>query len=267
MSKDSVRLIGAGLRIGDTADNEECPFCQVRHERKFSVTRVDGGLLYNCYRAKCGESGFVPEVGSWERRTKPDVPVHRPYLGKLYPASEEDEQWFLSTWGVLPSHLRVADSGHFAFPLLSPLGEVRGWVLRNPVWSGRDGCPRCVVDGPKSLTYKNRAEDPALSWTGKYRKLLVLCEDYVSASKISLTGWTGVALNGVHLTYEGVKEIAAQAPLAVVIWLDPGAEQAAYCILNKWGMTFNFCCVIVGDKDPKDYTVEEIREKLGAVRW
>ena len=265
-----IRLHAADLRIGDTLDGIECPFCRVGHERKLSITRVDGGLLYNCYRAKCAESGFIPDAGSWERKTAPDKPVHRPYLGKLYPLSDADEEAFLFNWGIVPTGAGVSESGHYAFPMFSPRGERRGVVLRNPVWSGRWMPRPAVLGSAKSLNYKDRGDDPNISWSARIGggpRHVVLVEDYISACKVSEAGYIGVALNGVHLTYEAVREIRTIDPVSVGIWLDPGAETKAYNIPNKWGLTFNFTYVIIKDIDPKDFTVPEIKEILDAVRW
>ena len=37
-----------------------CPFCRAGHETSFVVTRGEEGIKYNCWRAKCGEHGFIP---------------------------------------------------------------------------------------------------------------------------------------------------------------------------------------------------------------
>src|SRR3990167_950290 len=46
------------LPVGQSCRFDECPFCFAK-EKSFSVTRIDEGILYNCFRAKCGKRGFI----------------------------------------------------------------------------------------------------------------------------------------------------------------------------------------------------------------
>lgn len=284
MEKDLIRVTAAKLSIGETLDNEWCPFCQASHEKKLSITRVEGGLLYNCYRAKCGQSGYIPEKGVWEQRKDPQKPVNRPYTGGLRCLNFEEIRFFHEAFGVTGDeyvtsgmdlreehHIRVATKyGYFAFPLTGPSGKNRGWLLRQPSWKGIENVPLVpTVDKGRVLTYKNKGSDPNISWVriDPAPNRFVLVEDWLSARKVSQTRmYTGIALNGVSANYQAISEIAKEDPLTVSIWLDPGAERAAWKLYEKWGLTFNFCNVIVGDKDPKYYTESEIRSMLD-VGW
>jgi hypothetical protein len=272
-TRGSIRLLAADLYVGDTASNILCPFCGVQHEKKFSITRTEGGLLYNCYRAKCGESGFVPDEGAWIQRTKPDVPVDRPYIQKLYPIEDIDVEFFEHHFGISTSYIRqirLTEDGRYALPLFSPQGARRGWCIRQPVWSGLPQIRGAVPGMPKAQTYKDRAYYPNTGWSRtapQIRPKIVLTEDVFSAAKVAAAGYTTVSLQGISLSYDGAKEIKQADPLFVAIWLDPGAESAAYRLLDKWGLTFNYTCVIVGDKDPKYYSKDEIEEKLSVIRW
>jgi len=276
MSKEAIRLAGSDLSMGETEDNLFCPFCGVTHEQKLSITRVQGGVLYNCYRAKCGAKGFVPDYGAWEQRpSTPTVPVNRPYRGKLYPMGEKDEEFFMLQWGIEAREfgIRVTEDNRYALPLKSPKAEYRGWVLRMPSWSNVSYDVPLKFSGegspPKASTRKDKADDPNISWAtcALPTAPVVLVEDYISACKVSLAGATGVSLSGTNLNYAGVREIKLVDPERLYIWLDPGAERAAYNIQSQWGLTFNWSSVIVGDKDPKDHTVDEIREKLSVAGW
>lgn len=283
MSKQAVKLIAADLAVGEDSGFVQCPFCMAEHEEKFSVTRTETGLLYNCFRASCGASGFLG-TGYWEADygEKPVRPKRRPYLYPLQDLTVEDREFFKSTWGVYPTGFKVTERDEYAFPLNDARGYRKGWVIRQPIWKGRE-CHRHGVDNddyPKAMTYKDKPEYSKLSWgkknvehcngveLGPLKNLhIVIVEDVLSAWKVTQCSHAiGVALNGAQMGYEDVKEIGAQRPVAVSIWLDPDATSQAYKIQHKWGLSFNFCHVITSEHDPKDMSREDIKEKLN-VGW
>ena len=59
ITKTFIIQAGADLPLDGQSESIRCPFCEVLHENKFSVKRVDEGFVYNCFRGKCGASGFV----------------------------------------------------------------------------------------------------------------------------------------------------------------------------------------------------------------
>jgi len=271
MSKQAVKLLAEGLSVGEDTGFVECPFCQAPHEQKFSVTRIDTGLLYNCFRASCGASGFVG-TGYWEadKGQKPVKPKRRPYTHPLTPLTAEDFEFFYFTWGIKPNGFMVTDQDEYALPMLSPVSYRKGWVIRQPMWKGRT-CHRHGVPGkPKALSYKDEPHYSRLSWSDEPTDAdhIVVVEDILSAWKIGQSSNAiGVALNGADMGYEEVKEIGAVRPVSVSVWLDPDATNQAYKIVHKWGLSFNYCSVITSDKDPKDISPEEIKEKLSNVGW
>lgn len=272
MSKQEVKLLAADLRVGEDSGFIPCPFCRAEHEEKFSITRSETGLLYNCFRASCGASGFIG-TGYWEAEygEKPARPKRRPYLGKVLPLEGQDIKFFRDTWGLRNTEgFGVTDRDEYILPLLAPDGYRKGYVVRQPQWKGRSTCPRKGVEGkPRALTYKDEPHFSKLSWSHqRSSKHVVIVEDIISAWKISQVGAArGVALNGAQMGYEDVKEVGAQRPGVVTVWLDPDATNAAYKIQSKWGLSFNFCHVVTSHSDPKDMTEEEIKEKLDVAFW
>lgn len=289
--RNTIRLYAEGMEVGEDLTNLECPSCQVGHEKKFSISRVEGGILYNCYRGKCGFKGFIPDVGLWETRSDPTRPVNRPFTGDVFPLNEQETQFFMDTFGLdylrVSADLRRTDHYgrfHYVLPIHGPYELWRGHQLRQPHWYGVEHIPHSEEydpNYPKASTYKNKYTDPVISWAATKaqrseilygeRMHVVLVEDYLSAMRVSCPEQrvVGVALNGTQLNYEGVKEIKKINPLAVSIWLDPGAEHAAYRILKEWGLTFNYTNVIVSEymKDPKYHTDEELEEVLPQQLW
>jgi hypothetical protein len=267
MSKQAVKLLAENLSVGEDTGFIDCPFCQAPHEQKFSITRIDNGLLYNCFRASCGAAGFVG-TGYWEaeKGERPVKPKRRPYTHPLFELLQEDENFFADTWSIMPRGYMVTDQDEFALPILGPTGYRKGWVIRQPLWKGRN-CHRHGVPGkPKALTYKDEPEHSRLSWGQKSldeQAHIVIVEDILSAWKVSQYSTAiGVALNGADMGYEEVKEIGSTRPLAVSIWLDPDATNQAYKIQSKWGLSFNLCSIITSEKDPKDISPEEIKERV-----
>jgi hypothetical protein len=268
-----VRLLGADLRVGESTTTE-CPACG--KEKKFSITRVDRGLLFNCYRGKCGFSGMVSDVIEHDLETIEKVePKNRPWIKPLLQLDKKDCEFFADRFDIpyAVDWMRVTEDNRYAQKISAPHEHAaRGWIIRNPTW---EDCPRkSDWPGPKAVLYQNNVNESKLSWTGPASSPLhvVLVEDYISALKISSVmprtpvATVGVALCGVHLDFAGVKEILAVNPLAVSIALDPDAQAAAYKMLQKWGLSFNACQVISLDQDPKDTPMEELWERL-TLRW
>lgn len=271
MTKQAVKLLAADLQVGEDTGFVQCPFCMAEHEEKFSVSRVDNGLLYNCFRASCGASGFIG-TGYWEADygEKPVRPKRRPYTGSLKSLEVRDLKYFEEAFGIHPNGFRVTERDEYALPLLDPIGRNKGWIIRQPRWKGIE-CPRKGnpnPDYPKALSYKNEPDHSKLSWGREVewdKDHLVIVEDILSAWKISqVSKHLGVSLNGVTMGYEEVKEIGRTRPLSVTIWLDPDATNAAYKIQRKWGLSFNYCSVITSEHDPKDMPAQAIKELLNA---
>ena len=55
-----IKAEALSLGVGDSRLSH-CPFCDncVPYSPSMSVTRVESGLLHNCFRAVCGAKGFV----------------------------------------------------------------------------------------------------------------------------------------------------------------------------------------------------------------
>jgi hypothetical protein len=269
VSKQAVKLLADGLGVGEDTGFVTCPFCQAEHEEKFSVTRIDTGLLYNCFRASCGAAGFVG-TGYWESEpgVVPTRPQRKPYTQSLHVLESADVDFFVDTWNLAPRGYRITDSDEYALPILGTTGFRKGWVIRQPRWKGVQ-CHRYGEPGkPKALTYKDEPDYSRLSWGKKCLDRwahVVLVEDILSAWKVSQCTYAyGVSLNGADLGYEEVKEVCSVSPLKVSIWLDPDATNQAYKIQSKWGMSFNDCAVLTGDDDPKALSQEILQEKLDA---
>jgi len=267
LSRQQVRLLAAGLAVGEQTGFLECPFCLASHENKFSIIRRAEGLVYNCFRASCPARGFV-STSAYDLGSSPVVtPVKapRPYKKPLEPIDSEDRRFFRRTWGLQADSFMVTLDDEYALPILNPIGYRKGWVIRQPRWKGRHCHRKGNPDRPKALTYKDEVKHSRLSWSYGKQDTLVIVEDILSAWKVGQSGGgRGVALNGADMGYAEVEEIETYNPARVVIWLDPDATSAAYRLQAKWGLCFRDCTVITSNADPKDISKDEIHERINA---
>lgn len=266
-----ARLLAADLAPGDTLRNQVCPSCGGGNTREtsFSVTRQHLGVLWNCYRASCGERGFAGTAGAlaqpaWEPKKM------RPYTGTLEKPLVSDRRYFFERFGldgqVSDAYIRVNDRDEYVLPVGDLNGYVRGYVVRQPAWKGDPEPPRTGIIGrPKALTYFH-VDAPLQALYRPGRQLsdaLVVVEDQISAMKIAQEGVTAVALLGTHVNAERVREWSQLRPREVVIALDPDATAAAIQIARTWGLAFDKMRVALLSEDPKDTDNADLLPELG----
>ena len=90
----------------------------------------------------------------------------------------------------------------------------------------------------------------------------VLVEDMLSAIKVGLAGYAGIALFGSYIKEKTVSNIAGSYD-QLAIWLDP--DKMGYAAKSKKRLTslgYNVVAVLTADKDPKDFNSEEIQKFL-----
>jgi len=270
---DEIRMMAEELPLDAQSEPSFCPFCKARHEHKFSMRRIKEGVLYNCFRGKCGARGFLPMGGGYSfgtHKERPEAKAHKSYdatgLRTLY---MEDEEFFERTWGIrehrLLNRVFVTPDDEYAFRITDEMGHTLGWHIRQPRWKGVT-CHRYGVPGaPKGMTYKNNPDGSKLSWfVGHHvRKSLVLVEDYISALKLSQFGYAVVCLFGTKIGDKDAQRIR-RSPLdfdEVLVWLDADAVNESYEMVKRYGVSLNMR-VIQTPSDPKDLSREVIQELI-----
>lgn len=255
------------LEVGEESRPMKCPFCQADHEHKFSVRRTAQGYLYSCFRAKCGESGFVRDNGHYVARNTPkEVEEHKSYdrAGYFTSISQQDFNFFVEQWGVdiRDKRLYITVDGEYAFAILGPKGNRKGWHIRQPRWKGVK-CHRLGAPGPKGMTYMDEKGTSKLAWfvNKEHNDTLILVEDLVSAMKVAKYRTCG-ALLGASLTQASVQEIRESGVTKVVVWLDPDAKSSGLDILTKHGLSLPNVMAISTDEDPKDTSDDDIKAIL-----
>ncbi len=262
MSKPEVRLLAVDLEVGQSI-TRECPWCK---RNKLSITRNEaGGLLYNCYRASCGERGFIPTDGVYEKPER-KAPKLKPYWGEKLPIKYSDAQYFYRRFGIqsdtAQEYIWVTDNDEYLLPICDPYGRERGYVQRQPVWKGdpapvRGGRP----DYPKARTWMH-AQGPTQAWYHNDNERVVIVEDQISGIAVMQAGLTCVALLGTHLDQDKVREIASVKPQEVIIALDADATNEALKLARKWGLAFKRTRVAILARDLKEECTDDIPEIL-----
>ncbi len=269
----SIELDAVGLEVGENLGDLECPFCGggSSGERKFSITRIDDGLLYNCYRASCPDGrGFIPTTGYLLAGPKPATASKwkGPYRGQFLPIEEKDREYFATRFDLGADYLGfvgVNDLNQYVLEVRTMDGYVRGYVVRRGGWTGDIPYPRTrSTVGPKSRAYSNREHDLLLSWHRgtKADSKLVIVEDQISAAKVAQAGYTGVALTGSYLGEDKVREIAMAQPARVILALDADATGTAFSTARRWGLAFRSLKVLPLQQDIKDMKHSDVVELL-----
>jgi hypothetical protein len=186
-------------------------------------------LMGTCHRASCGytapiEGTFVPVLGKREPRY-----YTRPYREP----SAEQEVIIYKRFGLPPGTVTGYNDIDDRF-ILSVDGPQHQ----------RRGCIAYSLSGakPKSLTYKEKLEQPFIHWTMRFNPpAIVLVEDWFSAEKVAEAGATGVALLGTNLNQEAVNEIKAVAAnwnVPTFVALDRDAYTKSLLYLSKYREQF-----------------------------
>lgn len=236
-----------------------CPFCGggSKKELSLSVTKDINRVLWNCHRASCGQNGTKGSRSGYLTTEKQRKQVKTSvYSGGLEYLSDAWLNYFDVELGITDTHMQrlrpmwATDAHRVAFPVFSPTGSRRGWVLRD--YSG--------TQSVKALTRMDVAE-PVTSW---YRPLhspsVIVVEDIPSAVRASAY-IDAVALNGSGVSADGALELASY--YSSVIWaLDADATAASLKLHKKYNMLFTDSQVLILQKDIKNTGEEKLTEIL-----
>ena len=260
-----ARLLAEHLPVNESL-RSACPECG---DSTFSVTRLRHSVVWNCFKASCPVKGYsTTSAASVEppRRKK----SLRPYTGAVERLSEEDLDYFRKRFDLEltpEGPIRASTDDRYIFPIYDSLERIRGYILRQPVWSGAPRSPRKGTRGSqaKALTYMH-AQGPTQSWypsAGTETTDLVLVEDQLSAISAQQGGVNAVALLGTHLNNDKVWEISQWQPSQVIIALDADATDQAFKLARKWGLAFPKTRVAILARDLKEEKTDDIRYILG----
>jgi hypothetical protein len=240
-----------------------CPFCNGggSGEKSCNITQREDTTLWNCHRASCLENGATGGRRNFIHIKSSDKENRKqrftPYEGQLEHLSQEWLEFLKAKIGWTAEHIGLArpmyaiDEDRVAFPIYSPMGRRRGWVLRSYASdAGRW----------KALTRMD-SETPHMSW---YRQQntsrVVIVEDIPSAVRVAQYA-DAVAINGGGIGPEYAREIAAH--YTSVVWaLDADATATAIAMHQKFSILFEQSRVQVLERDFKDESESNLEELL-----
>lgn len=262
MIRERIKHACLELSVGESTRECLCPYCGGgdTKEKSFPITRLPDGIIYNCYRAKCGKAGFIPSRGSSldyvvPHKEKEFVP--RPYEYKLEKLDENQIRFFRSSFSLVDKEIRdngikySPEHSRYYFPLFNRRGYDVGGIARS-----------YKKASPKSLTYWTH-DGPRLHYprTETNSETCVLVEDIVSGIRVARF-LPAIVLLGTSLNKQQVAAIATDYK-NVICALDPDATQVSITHKKRHGLSFrNFLIAPLSKKDPKDMTDKEIQEEI-----
>lgn len=254
---DEVAALADMLGKGETR-RFICPKCSggYSHEQSFCVTHTDiGRIFYCCFRASCRWKGTLLSgrfVGGG---------IELPYNKKirklerpLDELNEDQLQWWRKEFGMSPDcRTLYCDSREmFAYKVLGPFEEHRGWQLRTHF--GEKKCDNYV-----------HRDGPFISWYKAEKRVfggVVIVEDPVSARKVSICGVDACALLGTSLDYERAYEIGENSNGFVIIALDRGTISTAISYRQRYECLWGSVEIWALDKDLKYVDKRRIAQGL-----
>lgn len=249
----------AGLLNGDT-HRDKCPFCNAE-EKSFVITRIPEGLLYNCFRVTCGESGFIPTRSAHTVTKAKDWvpnPYRKPYKAEfpLDISQYIQQKYHLS---YIPCDWRWnASDNELVMPVRTEGDVVWGYQAKS-LW------PKPFEQKVKTyaeLQYSPRIHIPYYASYSNATYFVV--EDPISAKRIEQNDRLAIALLGtvfndvkaMHLHNIGIKNL--------IFCLDKDAWKKAMEFKRQYDSLFHSIKVRVwnsGD-DVKDMTQDEFNEVI-----
>jgi hypothetical protein len=260
--QDQIRLLALDLEPGQNT-RTVCPYCNADHERSLSLSRNDEGVLYHCYRAKCGRKGFLPNNGvnyqpGWEKRTpKKKTAKTFSYATETLPQPLKD--MFYARYSITETELE--DNGFLYSPemdrVIMPIYNSFGYEVGKVARSYNQN-----TAGIKAISYFNDGESH-LHYvpSSMHRDGAITCvEDIPSAIRVGRFG-KAVAILGSWLPLKHIIELG-ELTQEINIALDPDAASKAFKMRRAYMIYFRNFNVKLLSNDPKDMTDEQIQEEI-----
>lgn len=267
IAENEVKLMALPL-AEDESTLTNCPFCRAEHERSFSVTRKNTGIVYHCFRASCGASGFISAMPSAVVRQTP-AKKYKPYNGPMYDSIEFPFHFLVDRFNIHVYYLndvQIADfdAHHYLLPVYSIHNDNRsaGWQLRKFDGSKPKAILYPEADGP--YIQKVRPRHYADYRANPY---IAIVEDYFSMLKVQ-AAFDALKINGVAISILGTHisdELAvwiSRKARQVMLMLDADATNKSFAFKKEYNIIWPKCRVIRMDKDPKDTDISILQELI-----
>lgn len=245
--------------------------CSNKTDRPLIVTRTPKGWKWYCHR--CGEKGFrsianlsPAEFKKWreqpvaERQVAEQVELPRDFTREIPP---EGMAW-LHKAGLTREDIQTIRAGYSSVMhrVILPVykdGELVYWQgrgLQGPFEPGRN---------PKYMNVKARGRKdvyfiyrPAAADEDR----AVLVEDILSAVRVGRAlGVTTYALLYAYVPNDLILKLSKRY-IRIIVWLDPDKSGYMARMVNKWRSFGIDLVAVYTDKDPKEYTDDQIIETI-----
>lgn len=235
-----------------------CPLCYGK--QTLSLSKENGTLKYNCFRASCGIHGVINGIRTIDdirsiisKDIQPDIPAFEIPWYFTSIANHENAFNYLKRYHCLEAYYDRACN-----VLFDPRLNRVVYTIRRRL----DGV--CVDAVGRSLGHKitpkwlryNNSQYPFI--VGTY-DTAVIVEDCTSACAVYAAGYSGVAFLGTNLVGSYISELK-QFPECIIA-LDPDAASKSLKIARKIEAYTNVKVRFIKN-DLKYYNKDEIREQL-----
>ena len=274
--KSEIRLLAAMLTEGDTL-RTVCPFCNggSSGEASLSITKDADGVVYKCFRAKCGATGGG--------RSKTDPKNHYRHELDAKARLREKQMAAEAVWeesSLLDEDQKAWLESKYEFDVDEIVGPLR-WnpykerVLFPIFHSGKMvGFVARSFEGaqPKAVTYQLVPEEPMVALYGPRMSGLpmIVVEDILSAGAMASLGMVSAALLGTATTKEGWAVLADAASKrtrgSVIFALDKDAASIGIGYIKSKQAYFRETNAYLLDKDIKDKSVMEREYIIAEIR-
>lgn len=261
-----LKLLYEDLAPGARVRGLVCPSCLGGHssERSFTISMDSGGLWYKCWRASCGEKGFIPLLSSWVGEYIPQK-KRKLFTHETAQLNAEQKRIFFQKYEITFDELSAngivqCPSRHsFIFPVHNfsgfEIGKHERWYnWWHPPLEGRNKADY-YTESEAPITYFPQWLD--CLWAPYSVRTLCLVEDALSAIKMNRIMPT-CALLGSELREDVFDELRKLPFDRFIVVLDPDAWKKALGIKEKYGL-YKDIEVRQLEKDPKDTPFTELR--------
>jgi hypothetical protein len=210
-----------------TTHRVNCPFCGGK--KTFSITKKDGSLVWNCFKASCDASGIryegrtPTEIREYLIGRKQVIEKQTPNIPEIQSDPKHHEK--VINYLIKVNSLQAYASGRIKISYAPTEDRVLFFT------SDRQGCVGRTLKEHTRPKWKAYGDFNSLLSVG-YAKTAVVVEDAASACAVGATdNYTGVALLGTHLSF--TQRNLLKRYEKVIVCLDKDASKKAISLLKQ----------------------------------
>lgn len=275
---NQIKMEALFLHEEENTRSIECPYCPPEDKEKgsLSVTRKAEGLVFHCYRAKCGEKGFIPtSPNTTEKRPRKVKKIVNQFNHTLSNLTDEQYRQLILNYNLTVDEIEISgirwveDIKRIAVPLFDKNYLQWGWEAKlikglEPPWAKRGRWIKSITyptkEGVNRLYYPKLSKEYIEERPSMIEDTVVVVEDVFSAMRV-MRYRDSVALLGSSLNIAQVLELMEGYP-NVILALDNDATDKAIKIAKEYSGYFKNFEVKQLEKDPKNMTEDELEREF-----